>query len=56
MHKIEYGITHAREYVNSNMAQHTECMFDENKFSEGLDMACNLLQVPSIYHNQKEAL
>ena len=25
-----------REYVNSNMAQHTECMFNEYKFSEGL--------------------
>ena len=47
---------HAREYVNSNMAQHTECMFNENKFSEGLDIACNLLQVPSFYHDQMEAL
>ena len=31
-------------------------MFNEYKFSEGLDIACNLLQVPSFYHNQKEAL
>ena len=46
----------AREYVNSNMAQHTECMFNEYKFSEGLDIACNFLQVPSFYHDQKEAL
>ena len=43
---------HAREYVNSNMA---ECMFNENKFSEGFDIACNLLQIPSFYHDQKEA-
>ena len=36
MQEIKYGIMQAREYVNSNMAQHTECMFNEYKFSEGL--------------------
>ena len=46
----------AREYVNSSMAQRTECMFTEWKFAAALNIACNLLQVPNFYQEQKEAL
>ena len=59
MQEIEYGIMQADAgagICKFNMAQHTEGMFNEYKFSEGLDIACNLLQVPSFYHDQKEAL
>lgn len=45
--KFNAVIMQAREHVNSNMAQHTEYMFNEYKLWEGLDIACSLLKVPS---------